>query len=160
MMTNEQYKQIIVHRAMPIINACITSGTKTPDAQTYTGLTDNTKKILFTFDPKIAKRYQEEIMSIYKDLPRTYGGLSSYGYVAFDDFFSESKDPKLKTKEILLANAFINLSTLLDIVYPRRVLSDEGVLLGADAELKVYIPTRADEEKRKEFEEKRNKTRN
>lgn len=147
MLTTEQYNKIMKQKAMPIINACITT-TANPNAATYYGQTNSTKNSLFSFDKTLVEQYKEKIIDIYKDLPRKQGG-SIHGYVAFTDFFTDTSDPKRKAWELRLANAFLNLSECADIIYLSHVKNHDNVLSGANAILNMYIPTREEEEKRK-----------
>ena len=147
MLTQEQYRKIMKERAMPIVNACITTK-DAPNAETYYGQTNSTRNQLYSFDKTKVEQYKEQIIDIYKDLPRHEGG-SIYGYVAFTDFFTDSADPKRKMWELRLANAFLNLSECADIIYLSRVTNHDGIRSGANAILNVYIPTREEEERRK-----------
>ena len=147
MLTTEQYRKIMKERAMPIINACITTK-DAPNAASYYGQTNSTKNQLFSFDKTKVEQYKEQIIDIYKDLPRRPGG-APYGFVAFTDFFTDSSDPKRKMWELRLANAFLNLSKCADIVIVSPIENHEGILSGANAVLNVYIPTREEEERRK-----------
>lgn len=147
MLTQEQYRKIMKERAMPIVNACITTKDN-PNAETYYGQTNSTRNQLYSFDKTKVEQYKEQIIDIYKDLPRHEGG-APYGFVAFTDFFTDSSDPKRKTWELRLANAFLNLSECAEIVFTSPFKNHEGILCGANAVLKMYIPTREEEERRK-----------
>lgn len=147
MLTQEQYRKIMKERAMPIVNACITTKDN-PNAATYYGTTNSTRNQLYSFDKTKVEQYKEQIIDIYKDLPRRKGG-APHGFVAFTDFFTDSADPKRKMWELRLANAFLNLSDCADIISVSPIENHEGILSGANAVLMMYIPTREEEERRK-----------
>lgn len=152
MLTAEQYNKIMKQKAMPIINACITTSNN-PNAATFSGQTNSTRNSIFSFDKTLVEQNKEKIIDIYKDLPRQKGG-SIYGYVAFTDFFTNTSDPKRKVWELRLANAFLNLSTCADVVFLSPVKSTDNILSGANAILNMSIPTREEEEKRKKQSDK------
>ena len=146
MLTTEQYRKIMKERVMPIVNACITTKDN-PNAATFCGQTNSTRNQLFSFDKTKVPQYKDDLIEVFKDLPRHEGG-SVYGYVPFTDLFSDTTDPKRKAWELRLANAFMGLSEIAEVAFLSPVHSTDGVLSGANLCLNQYIPTREEEERR------------
>lgn len=139
MLTAEQYDAIMLKKAMPIVNKCLTQRDN-PNAATYGGLTNSTQRSHFSFDKTIVAQCREQIIDIYRDLPRRFSPAAPYGFVAFTDFFTNNKNPKRIQAELKLANAFINLSDCADIVLSIPLRNDNNDLLGANAMLRFNIP--------------------
>lgn len=76
----------------------------------------------------------------------TRRNIGPFGYVSFDDFFSEASDPKRVEWEMRLANAFLALSECAGIIIRAPIANDDNKLVGANATLLRDIPTRQKEE--------------
>lgn len=144
MLTTEQYNSIMRQRAMPIINACITTRDN-PNAATYFGQTTSTKNQYYSFDTSLVEKYRDSIIDIYRDLPRCHETDAPYGYVAFENFFTNTTDPKRQQFELKLANAFINLSYCAKVIVPMPLRSKDNIVYGANAEVSIPIQTRQKE---------------
>lgn len=141
MLTAEQYDAIMLKKAMPIVNKCLTQRDN-PNAATYRGLSNSTQKSQFSFDKTIVAQCREQIIDIYRDLPRSRTPAAPFGFVAFEDYFTTTTQVKRQQVELRLAEAFINLSACAGVILPIPLKNEKGVLIGADARLCFLIPSR------------------